>query len=349
MTRTLFPSTTENLLAKAASLRQQIEELRADGPPPALEHVLRRCQENIDAVDELQRPWHAHHPNLAWRYLHRVDGDLFLVLPREQVLADAYKLRDDFDRNVTDPRTRTTWLGGDGSPPGLLKQAIQSFETKTNEHEARYLLREARHLLDAQTDLHFWSLSVSTLVIVVSSIALAAAMLVYVVLGYGKFVQAFAQQLHEVAVTTPPGAPTLVALALLGLMGGFVSNVVTRKNFLFPAGGPFWRFFLLHVVARPVMSAFGAVLIVVLVKSGLLFAINPTVEIGKGVLALRVPEGALGFTYATLAVASGFGADKVLRAMMGRVLRVLQRKAEKTEVSRPPSSGDRAAAVPSAG
>jgi hypothetical protein len=348
MPRSWFPSTTENLLAKAANLGEQVAVLEADGLPPAQLRLLDRCRQNLEAVDRLQRPWRPHHPNLAWRYLHHVDEDLYLLLPREQVLADAYDLQIDFDRNIIDTRLRNAWLGT-ASSPGRLDEAIAALENRAEEIEARHLLREARHLLDAQADMSFWTLSVSTLTIVASGFALAAAMLAYALLGYGAAIERLArlnlaEQLHRVA-TGVPDLSTLVALALLGLMGGYLSNMLTRVNFLFPAGGPFWRFVLLHLVARPVMSAFGAVLIMVLIKSGLIFAVNPIGNVAPGVVVLQVPEGALGYTYASLAVACGFGSDKVLRAMIGRVLQVLQLRAEKTNPPPAPPSREEAAKV----
>jgi hypothetical protein len=49
---------------------------------------------------------------------------------------------------------------------------------------------------------------------------------------------------------------------------------LTKQNFLYVRGGPFWRYFLHNLFSKPVMSAFAAVFIYVLEKSKLIFSIN---------------------------------------------------------------------------
>ena len=142
-------------------------------------------RKTLQRVEELQRPWRQHHPNLAWRHLHRVDEDLLLVVPREEALATAETLYADFDRSIKDERLRQRWVGGDGKP-GKLSQAIEDLKSADvdRQREGRHLLRGADHVLNAQTDRAFWSLSVSTLTIVISGLALCVGMSAYWWLRY---------------------------------------------------------------------------------------------------------------------------------------------------------------------
>ncbi len=337
MTRRWFSPSTERLVAKRAGLEQQLEVLKAAEPTTAQQYVLRRCRENLDQVTTLDDPWRPHHPQLVWRLLHRVDEDLLLVMPRPEALAAGQDLLAAFEMNVTEPKLRLAWLGEDGKN-GPLPKAIEQLRGKAEftssgkedeeDEKARHLLRQGLRLVNEQMDNGFWNLSSTTFTALASGIALGIAMLAF-------------WQLHcASSLRLDPGAPEfalddrqLGSLALLGLMGGYLSNALTREGFLYPPGVSYLRYLLLYLVGRPVVSAFGAVLLALLVKIGFFLVINPTDR--TGIVALHVNPRDVGYAYGMLAVVAGFAADKLLRDMIGRVMTLLEQKAEKTKESLP--------------
>lgn len=327
MSATWFTPAKESLLAKRSGLEQSIQLLMDAGPTPALARVLRRCQETLAEVKRFDAPWSPNHPHLAWRLLHRVDQELLLVISTPELLAAAETLRATFDMNVTEPKLRRAWLGSE-TAPGLLPGAIATLRARPDDEAARHLLAQARRLVDDQTDRDFWTLSVNTLTSVASGLALGGAMVAFWLLGWSVgLAELGAKDLTEAG---------LGRLALLGLMGGYLSNVLTREGFLYVRGGPFWRYVLLHLVSRPVLSAFAAILLALLVKAELILGFGPQAK-GSALVVLQVGER-VGYAFAALALVAGFAADKLLRDLIGRVLKQLEQKAEKSKESPEPAT-----------
>lgn len=325
--RRWFTPATESLLAKRTQLESQLEDLEATLHADADKRVLQRCQTNLETVkDLLDKRWRPHHPHLTWQLMHRIDEDLLLILPRPELLANAANVLAYFDMNITEAKLRRDWLG-EGARKGSIQQAIDDLHEKDKEERARHVLRQALNISNAQMDRSFWVLSMNTLTSVISGVALGVAMLVFWRLGYPSRVSSLG--------TADLACSEYSQLALLGLMGGYLSNVLTREGLLYVRGGPFWRYALLHLVSRPVLSAFGAVLIAVLVKSEMVVAIKTAAANKAGLVALTIADGAVGYAYAVIALASGFASDKVLSDMIGRVLKRLEQKAEKTKESKP--------------
>lgn len=325
-TRFWFTPAAESLHAKRVRLGKQLQALEAARLGQDDLRVLERCRELLQEVDALDARRWGHHPHLAWRLMHQVDEELLLVQPLEEVIARSDELLATFDMNVTEKKMRQSFLGEGVGQKGSLRQAIEHLRSPEKEREARYVLREALGVANALMDRGFWELSMNTLTSVVSGVALGAAMLLWWMAGYTECLSTLG------AGCLDGGA--FARLALLGLMGGYLSNVLTQERFLYLRGGPFWRYALLHLVSRPILSAFGAVAVAVIAKSELVFKIAGAGEKSTGLLTLQVP-GDAGYAYATLAVVSGFAADKVLRDMIGRVLKRLEQKAEKTKETRP--------------
>lgn len=324
-----FTPAKESLLFKRTGLEQQVLSLEDGNPTPQDLVVLKRCRETLAQVAALDAGWRPSHPHLAWRLLHRAARELLLVLPGPELLAAAQRVRDAFDLNVTEAKVREAWLG-DGAGTGLLTKAVAQLRADPADAEARHLLRQAAAVVDDQVDGDFWNLSMNTLTGVLSGVALGLAMVAFAALGY-------AASLPSLGGGALDGSRA-AQLSLLGLMGGYLSNALTREGFLYLRGGPFWRYFALHLAARPVLSAFAAVALAILVKAELVVAFNAAAG-RAGVVSIQVGEP-VGYAYAGLAIAAGFAADKLLRDMLGRVLARLEQKAEKTKASTPaPAAG----------
>ena len=124
-------------------------------------------------------------------------------------------------------------------------------------------------------------------------------------------------------------------LFVLGLMGAYLSNLMTKEDFLYLRGGPYWRYFLLNLFSKPVMSGFAAIFIYILAKTGLIFSIGSgsSGSACSKVININVSKEFLGYAYAILAIVSGFAADKILKSMIDSVLKKLAQKAEKTKDS----------------
>lgn len=324
--------TIEQLHAKLISLNNELALVDPAKLNDTQKKVLAGCRDYHAKASALTQGgfWQRKHSHLVWQYLHRVDESLLLLCTREELLAQAIGIKTNFDLNIKEERIRAEWIG----ERGKLKEAIQAIQDAAsgqNIETHRYVLREALALVNKTADRNFWQLSMNTLTSVCSSVLLFALGLFYLAALSGDSLQALVDEQF-----TKQGC---VLLVLLGLMGAYVSNVLTRDDFLYVRGAPFWRYFLHHLFAKPVLSAFAALFIFIVEKSKLVFAIcvvsDPAAAAARDaagqVVSISVGPGAAPYVYAVLAIASGFAADKVLRSMIDRVLKRLETKAEKNK------------------
>jgi hypothetical protein len=129
---------------------------------------------------------------------------------------------------------------------------------------------------------------------------------------------------------------SLMPFAILGLMGAYAGNLMTKEDFLFVRGGPFWRFLLQNLMARPIVGAFSATFVFLVEKSKLVFSINPITEgqapqVQPTIININVNENVIEYVYIVLAIAAGFAGEKILRTMIDRVLKRLEESADKTK------------------
>lgn len=329
MLRQHFNPSRERLWAKIAGL----EETLATMPAPHLPLVDQSIQNLARAKACIERRWgHAH---LAWRFLHRIDEDLLLLLSDDQVQGRAVEVESAFDLNMSEPAVRAHWLGT-ATQKGPLAKAVEQLQGSTGDGVSnvsqRHVIREALSMVNDHVDRSFWVLSMNVFTTLWSAILLAALML-----AFGIYVRSPAiPALHDLG--NDP-AYDLLAIALLGAAGAYVSNLLTKKDFVFVEGGPFTRFLLHPLLVKPVTSAFAAVFIYLLAQTRLVFTIveqgSEAAPAATAALTLAAPPGALGYVYAVVAIASGFAADKLLGDMIGSVIRRLEESAEKTKSAEP--------------
>jgi hypothetical protein len=321
-----FNPARERLWAKIASVEQDLDRVAATG---TLAQVRERSVENVRKARAcFEGRWG--HPHLAWKFLHRVDEDLLLLVGYEELKARALDVQTAFELNILEPSVRAVWLGTEGGAKGALVRAVEKLET-ADAADARETVRAALQRVNEQVDRRFWVLSANVLTSVWSGALLAVLLAAYGLLW------AYASPSAFTAVGTLGTSPTsdFIPIALLGIMGAYVSNLMTKQDFLFVRGGPYWRYLLHPLVAKPVLSAFAALFVYAVAHSGLIFSLGApdAAKVGTSAapLALNVPAGeSTAFAYIVLAIVSGFAADKVLRDMIDRVLKRLEEKAEKT-------------------
>jgi hypothetical protein len=302
-----------------------------DGLPHATDAQLAACRESVAYAKACcaRRFGHSH---LAWRFLHRVDADLLLLLPDDQILARAVDLKSSFDFSVSEPTLRTEWLG-DASRKGRLTDVVEQLESAMGDQvthlPARHALREAAVIVNDLVDRGFWRLSMNVLTTLYSAILLVGVMVLLAVLWAFSVVPplAVSSEAASLSFGSEP-ARDMLLMALVGVMGTYLSNLLATKDFLFVPGGPFLRFLLHPLLTLPVLGAFSATVVYAVVHSGLLISIGTTSP--GGAVAFTATHATEGYVYAVVALVSGFAADRVLGNIINSVLRRLEQKAEKT-------------------
>lgn len=326
----LSPS-AERLYSKSTTLKELQKRFAEQSLSTDQQYALQLCEQYLrHARGFLDRPavslrfpfFSRRHPHLVWELLHRVDEHHILLLADHEIYSKAVEVRTAFDLNIRDEKTRSAWIGRGGR----LDDALETLQKHPPTPSDRDAVKSALQLVNEQVDRTFWQLSANTLTSVSSALLLALLMW----LAWTNL---------PLATLTDLGSGELVddykVLIVLGAMGAYVSNLITRENFLFVRGGPFLRYWLHNVVAKPVVSVFAAVFIYVVGKSELLFSINPTGAVespapASELITFNVSEGSSGYVYAVLAVVSAIAADKLLRSTIDGVLKRMLQKAEKT-------------------
>jgi hypothetical protein len=323
---------TETLYQKYLDLQ---ERLKCFQPPhdhdltKEQKQVAEICQTYLDEVSSCiniplrKRKWpfiKRIHPHLMWQLLHRVDENFILLIDEDELYSTAIDVKTSFDLNIKEEKVRAEWIGDKGVFRDILKQVKE--KDKHTMLANRYMLRDVQKMVNEKMDRSYWQLSMNTMTSVLSGLILAVLMS----LAWIFHAKAPLQSLGEGGFGN-----TFVSLIGLGLMGAYLSNLMTNENFLYVRGGPFLRCLLHNLFSKPVMSAFAAVFIYGLEKSKLIFSINPITEAkaASQIITINVIPEAVGYVYAVLAIVSAFSADKILRSMFDRVLKKLEQKADK--------------------
>ena len=324
----------ERLIWKVMDLEKQGEELRARALDNDQVRILDICDQYIRmARNFLDRPaisWRfpffsRKHPHLVWALLHRVDEHYISLMSDDELVNKAIEVRTAFDLNIKEGRTRDDWIG----PQGRLVLALDSLHQKTVKPGDRNAVKQALRIVNEQVDRKFWQLSANTLTNVWS--ALMLGVLMWVIWRY-----------HASLCVANLGTGSLeqhyVTLGALGLIGAYLSNLLTMEDFLYVRGAPFVRYWMYNVLAKPLVGAMAAVLIYVVEKSRLIFVIGASgngesAETASQLITVNVATESLPYVYALLAITAGFAADKLLRSTFDSVLKRLAKEAEKTSES----------------
>ena len=334
---------TETLYQKYLDLQERLKRFEPPhdhGLKDEQNRVVEICRTYLQKVKDyieiplLNTKWpflHRRHPHLMWQLLHRVDECFVLLCNDEELYSLAIDVKVSFDLNIREEKVRAAWIGD----KGVFRDIMEQFEGKDKNNvpadRCRRLISDALKLINEKMDQSYWQLSMNTITSVLSGLFLAVFLLIALIwqpchstnsinhiknLGEGCF------------------ADTFVTLIALGLMGAYLSNLMTKENFLYVRGGPFLRCLLHNLFSKPVMSAFAAVFMFGLEKTKLIFSIGAQATSARPeIISINVNDAYRGYAYAVLAIVSGFSADKVLRSMFDKVLKKLEQEAEKTKDS----------------
>ena len=265
------------------------------------------------------------HPHLMWELLHRVDENFILLIDGDELYSTAIDVKTSFDLNIKEEKLRAEWIGDKGVFRDILDQLKKKDQNTMLVN--RYMIRDALRIVNEKMDCSYWQLSMNIMTSVLSSFILA----VLLILAW-KW-----QPINPFQYLGQRGGfnSTFVTLIGLGLMGAYLSNLMTKEDFLYVRGGPFLRCLWHNIFSKPVMSAFAAVFIYGLEKTKLIFSIGNQATSTRltEIITINVSQDYMGYAYAVLAIVSGFSADKILRSMFDKVLKKLEQKAEKTKDS----------------
>jgi hypothetical protein len=325
---------TERLQSKLTNLAEMLEGFQAQSLNQEQKHIISICNTYLaKARGYTDRPllsrkfpfFPRRHPHLVWELLHRVDEYLILLIKGEELYSRAIDVKVSFKLNIKEEKVRDEWIG----EKGKLIEILDHIKKKEHMEESRYVVRDALRLVNEQMDRTFWQLSMNTLTSVWSAVILGGLM----GLAWFFYPAGTLQSLGAGAFKS-----TFVTLVALGLMGAYISNLMTKEDFLYVRGGPFWRYLLHNLLSKPLMSAFAAVFIYGVEKSKLIFSISSidtkrASNAVSNIISLNVTKESEGYVYAVLAIVSGFAADKILRSMIDGVLKRLEQKAEKAKDS----------------
>ncbi len=315
----------ERLWSKAAQLEETLNIIDKTKLSHLQIEILQKCREDIENAKACieNKWWQAYHPHLAWEFMHRVDEHLILLIPDDDLYSRAIDVKTHFDLNIKEGKVRKEWIGEEGGGKGILVHAIEEIKNNKDMERNRGVVKEALRILNAQMDRTFWVLSMNTLTSVMSGILLGVVMYIF-------WISCYTTDLGKLG-TGSPGSH-FVPIAILGLMGAYLSNLLTKEDFLFIRGGPFWRYLIHHLITKPILGAFAAAFIYLIEKSKIIFSIEQqtTGKAAQQIITLNINSD-LGYAYTLLAIISGFAADKILRDMIDRVLKKLEAKAEKSK------------------
>ncbi|WP_375759617.1 hypothetical protein [Corallococcus exercitus] len=357
-----FGSATQLLWNRVGSNASLLELCKRDKDrSPENEAILKQCEEKLEAalwcLDKPLGRWSFS----FWELIHDMDGLLLLVMPEDMLLPRALEIQQQFERRVKDSGRSQLWLGEDktsGPLPRCVRKLIQAGEPGSgadasrspDKEQLRYcrnVLRGALDTVNQQVDKTFWQLSINVSLQVFSTLLLLAVFLVSFLFLSSALIESWPRDL------VPRG---LLLVGLAGASGAIVSNMLSKERFVVATGATS-RFFAYHLLVKPVIGAFAALMLLFLEQSRLLLSVDTRggstgVDASPTIFHIVVSDRrAVFFTLMALAVVAGWSADKLLSSVMDKVLGRLIGQSEKVlPPSRPVSTatsraqGDGAAA-----
>jgi hypothetical protein len=362
----------QRLEALLSLLRARRNELPKEGPD--LEELQSRLAQARECAEKgSEHPYRRVDNILFWDLVHGIEADLLLLMPMDLLAAKALVVEEQFQRKIEEPVAREVWLGQDNKS-GPLRRAVELIKALALQEPlsprqqqelrlARYVLWDALHLLNGHTEKYFRQLYLNMVLRCVSGCLLLVSFCLSFLIG-------LPQALYE--TLTSPTEPAVVwpwkgilSIALLGVAGAVVANLLSSDPLLSLRGTGTWRLFAYYLVIKPAMGAFAALLLFVLAQSQLLFSLEssgsePPRALAPDVQQLQPPqprpplriqlgsETALACTYIVFFIAIGFSAEKFLGSAMDKVMDNLFVLAEKSEPSSntPPTSSASEASRP---
>ncbi|CAM4350870.1 hypothetical protein [Corallococcus exiguus] len=298
--------------------------------------ILRQCQEKLDAarwcLDKPTGRWSFSY----WELIHEVDGLLLLVMPASMLVPRALEIQQQFERRVTDSRAHL-WLGADRTSGPLPRSVRQLTRVDgpgnvapppLDAEESRYcrsVLRGALDSVNQQVDKTFWQLSINVSLQVFSTLLLLAVFVISFVLLTRELIQTWPGEL------IPRG---LLLVGFAGASGAIISNMLSKERFVVATGAT-GRFFAYHLMVKPVIGAFAALMLLFLEQSRMLLSVDTRtgstgVDPSPALFHIVVSDNqAVFFTLMALAVVAGWSADKLLSSIMDKVLGRLLGQSEK--------------------
>jgi hypothetical protein len=257
---------------------QTIDIIEAGGPTDST--LLRNCRENVKKAEEcIDARRVFSDPHLAWRYLHHDDEDLMLVMPLDELRARAVEVKALFKLNIKEEAVRAEWLGAEGGEKGSLSKAVEklhdSAATAKEVVACRHVVRQALRQVNEQVDRGYWSLSMNVFTSVASAALLGGLMFAFWYYGFLAMIPRLGKpDLTPGGEWATASLTGFLAMVLLGAMGAYLGNFITKQEFLFVRGGPFLRYLLSPVLARGIVGGFAAAFVFLIEQSGLFFTLG---------------------------------------------------------------------------
>ncbi|MBZ4329512.1 MULTISPECIES: hypothetical protein [unclassified Corallococcus] len=334
-----FGSATQLLWARLESNASLIELCRKGSERIAgSEAILAQCDQKLEVarrcLDKPTRRWSF----TFWEVLHEVDGLLLLVMPQAMLVPRALEIQQQFERRVTDARA-ALWLGTDrrnGPLPHCVRRLARldtdgccaSTSPPLGGEElgyCRHVLRGALDTVNQQVDKTFWQLSINVSLQVFSTLMLLGVFIVSAFLLSQNFVEDWPHTLVRKG---------LLLIGLAGASGAIASNMLSKERFVVATGATS-RYFAYHLMVKPVIGAFAALMLLFLERSRLLLSVetrdaSSSADTGSAILHIVVNDNqAAFFTMVALAVVAGWSADRLLGSVMDKVLSKLLGQSEK--------------------
>lgn len=275
--------------------------------------------------------------SLFWTLVHIVQQDLLQIAEPQYLLNQCEKLRGRLARCLRDRDMRRYWLG-DGRDSGELERihrslhwhvALLSGETcRSTRHdttvgaeltieECRCELREAMGRIFGPEEASTRQSAFNILIINFSAVLLAAVVVPALLL--------FVRAPHAHLTVT---GSLMGMFALFGAAGAYVSNMLKKEPFV-ALRGPARRYMVMHLVTRPALSAFAGLLFGIIIASHLVFDFHVpsdgawSGQLGAITIPVRNTQAQL-FAYSAFAIAAGFASDKLLRSLLGTLVKRLE-------------------------
>lgn len=247
-------SSIQNLQAEYIDCREQLSLLEKSVPADdfAKRQIIDLCKTKSDEIENAINPKSLFFGikilriTLAWKLLHRLQEEMLLLIPKEQLRSEGLKLISVYTLSSLTDDIKKEW-----------KAKIEE-SPKEPEADTRYLLKMAANIINDHVDDHFWDIFTKNWMSFIYAGLLTAVFIYFV---------ATTNIIH-------PSVLNLTIIICLGAMGGWLSGIMSGEREFF-VKGTFWIPTFYYALVRPMMGIFAAIIMFFLLQSQYLIGIEP--------------------------------------------------------------------------
>ncbi len=248
----------ENLVAEYIECKEQLDLLGLQDEKQnggRNKDIIEFCKTKVKELETALKPkFFSRRISAAWRLLHRLQEEMILLIPVEQLNAEGENLIRALKLSAIPDQVKNDWVQ-------LLQEKLKAFDANKPDvvAETRQLIRTASNVLNDFTDDQFWDIRTKRWMSFVYLI-----LMIIILIGF--------------SCSNPFNSANITSTILyLGIIGGLASGILSGEQEFF-AKGSFWIPTFYYALVRPAFGVLGAFIMFWMLQGQIFIKVDPPLQ-----------------------------------------------------------------------